>query len=105
MEGKPVQFNIRTPSGGYYTTSEHRLIAERVLGRELPPGVEIHHVNKIRDDNKNSNLVICQDNAYHSLLHKRMRAKEATGNPNSPHCDFCRQYGHSYDRACRTKDL
>jgi len=62
---------------------EHILIAEAALGREIPPGVEVHHVDENPLNNSRGNLVICQDKAYHKLLHVRTRIVRAGGNPNT----------------------
>lgn len=78
----------RANGGGY--VFEHILIAERVLGKPLPPGAQIHHVNQKCDDNRNCNLVICQDQAYHRLLHRRQRALDATGNASWLKCHICK---------------
>lgn len=71
---------------------EHLLVAERALGRPIPPQHPVHHVNEDPPDNRPRNLVICQDAAYHSLLHVRMRAKAATGDPNLLLCKLCGEY-------------
>lgn len=72
---------------------EHVRVAERVLGKPLPKGAIVHHVNGIRDDNRPSNLVICENHQYHMLLHQRQRAKEACGNANWRKCCLCDRYG------------
>ena len=64
----------------------------RVLGKALPTGAEVHHVNENRADNRHENLVVCPNKAYHKLLHVRMAAMDACGNPNFRKCPFCKEY-------------
>lgn len=81
----------RANEGGYVL--EHIVIAEKALGRYLPKRVEVHHVNECRADNRGNNLVICDSRDYHRLLHLRMRAYRACGNPEARRCGFCRVWG------------
>ena len=37
---------------------EHRLIAENVIGRKLKDNEVVHHINRIRWDNKEENLLV-----------------------------------------------
>lgn len=74
---------------GYVYT--HIVVAENALGKSLPPQAEIHHHSSgARFDN--TQLVICQDTAYHKLLHKREAALTACGHANWLKCSFCGEY-------------
>ena len=68
------------------------LLGEKALGKPLPLGAEMHHVNGIKDDDSSGNHVICQDRAYHMLLHQRMRALKVCGNAKWMKCAYCKQY-------------
>lgn len=99
--GDPLK-RLRSPQGGGQTNhhgyrllgnkSEHKTIAERALGKPLPPKAQVHHVDENRANNAPTNLVICPNNAYHHLLHKRMRARAACGNPNFRKCFVCKAW-------------
>lgn len=71
---------------------EHRVIAEKALGKPLPSEAVVHHWDKDRTNNRNDNLLICPDVAYHNLIHRRMDAMEATGDPNKRKCEVCNAY-------------
>lgn len=89
----------RADTKGY--VAEHILVAEKALGRALALPIEVHHVNEIRADNAPSNLVICQDRGYHTLLHQRRRALLSCGDANWRKCPICKQYDHPQSMAHR----
>ena len=71
---------------------EHVALAEAAIGRKLPLGAEVHHVDRCRANNAPGNLVLCPDKAYHALLHTRQEAMDATGDPNKRRCKHCKQF-------------
>lgn len=67
----------------------HRVRAERALGKPLPALAVVHHADGTKSPD--APLVICQDEAYHHLLHFRMRIKAAGGNPDTDRiCSRCK---------------
>lgn len=71
---------------------DHVRIAESVLGRELPDGAVVHHADGNRGNNAKSNLVICPSKSYHNLLHARIDAMKASGDPSKRKCRHCKNY-------------
>jgi hypothetical protein len=77
-------------SGGY--VPEAKLVCEKALGKFLPIKAMPHHINGIKTDNTNQNLIICQDQAYHMMLHRRERAFRACGHAHWMRCPHCKKY-------------
>lgn len=67
-------------SKGY--VMEHVAIASAVLGRPLTDSEDVHHINLIRDDNRNDNLLICS-HEFHAELHARLECYRAIGAPTT----------------------
>ena len=99
----------------HYYRAEHVLIAEAAIGHPLPPKAVVHHFDLNRANNATSNLVVCEDHAYHMLLHRRQRILDAGGDPNTERlCWRCKKtfpfsnfyesqcYPHGLSKACRS---
>lgn len=96
---------------------ESRLVAEKALGKYINIKHPVHHHNGKISDNSPKNLVVCEDNAYHRLLHVRMNAYNTCGNAFWQKCCFCGNYDdpknmyvypngkYGRHRSCRNKHL
>ena len=84
-KGSYIGYHVR----GRYV-GEHTWKVEKAIGHTLPAGAVVHHADGDTLNNANSNLVACQDTAYHQLLHQRQRALEACGHPSWRRCWVCK---------------
>jgi len=96
--GHPLWKGGKTINGGGYVSvstapnvrrREHIMIAERALGHSLPPRAVVHHIDEDTTNNRPENLIICENNGYHKLLHARARRIKDTGSLDLKRCPDC----------------
>ncbi len=80
----------KAKSNGYIL--EAYLLIEKILGKQIHQDVVIHHTDGNPSNNSNINLVACENQAYHMLLHRRQRAFDACGNAGWRKCVYCKKY-------------
>ena len=62
---------VKVKAGAGRWEKEHKIIAEKMMGRELLVGEVVHHVNGKRDDNTPENLVV-MDRVKHQSCHRKL---------------------------------
>jgi hypothetical protein len=82
---------LAVPGTNSYEKASRRIV-ETALGHKLPATSVVHHRDRNSVNNDLANFIVCQDRAYHKLVHLREDAYRATGNANSRKCYICHKW-------------
>jgi len=75
LHGYIIVYSPKHPSAVKNYVPEHRLVVEKNIGHFLKSTDLVHHVNKIKDDNRPQNLMAFKNHAYHSNFHRGFKIK------------------------------
>jgi hypothetical protein len=92
-DGYMMTFLPKHPRASDGYVFNHILKAERILKKPLPKNAVIHHHTP-------EQLVICENNAYHRFLHRRINSYIFSGNVHWKKCVFCKEYDSPNNLKC-----
>lgn len=70
---------------------EHRLLAEKVVGRQLTKNEIVHHKDGNKQNNSLDNLEVLSK-YEHQRVHAQERALKISGDANKMRCAYCKEY-------------
>jgi len=69
---------IRITAGEHRGELEHRMLWERKHGK-IPRGFDVHHVNEIRNDNRDENFELRESTPHRMEVIQRINTKKRKG--------------------------
>lgn len=63
---------------------EHRIVAEKKLGRPLRPKEKVHHIDENKQNNAPENILVVDGNANHYVHHRKTTHLRKPNEPNLP---------------------
>lgn len=84
---------------------EHRLVAEKKIGRRLLPGEQVHHIDGNTQNNAPENLEVMSSLHEHRHIHSKRRDTRSPGeaNPMVPCACGCGETFTRYDASGRPR--
>jgi hypothetical protein len=61
---------------------EHRLVAQKQIGRPLQDGEEVHHDDENKSNNVPGNLIVADTRADHAVFHRKRQGLRLPGEQN-----------------------
>lgn len=68
----------------YFGRHEHRVVAEKILGRKLSAEEVVHHIDGNKRNNSPDNLMVFRNKAEHSRYHQQLKRGDANVIPAAP---------------------